>query len=305
VIKEGLFFMKDRQWGRVRFISGENKGRYPFSHSVYIEGEKARIVIDPASSLDKLSLLRDTESVDTVWLSHWHEDHFKYLYLFDHCSLGLSERDFPPMTDINVLLDWCGIETESYRDYWKNTVQKKFRYQPRKEARFIKDGEIIDCGSVTVEAILTPGHTPGHLSFFFREEKVLFLGDYDLTSFGPWYGDFHSDIDDTIKSIRRLQKIPAKIWITSHEKGLFEENPGEIWQRYENVIYERDSKILEFLGQPRTPEEILSAWLIYGKSREPIEFFEFAERSLLKKHLQRLEKLNRIILDNNHYAVIK
>ena len=95
--------MKDRQLGRIRFISGENKGRYPFSHSVYIEGEKARIVIDPASSLDKLSLLRDTESVDTVWLSHWHEDHFKYLYLFDHCSFRISERDFPPMADIKVL----------------------------------------------------------------------------------------------------------------------------------------------------------------------------------------------------------
>jgi hydroxyacylglutathione hydrolase len=297
--------MTDRQWGRVRFISGENKGRYPFSHSVYIEGEKARIVIDPACSLDKLSLLRDTEGVDTVWLSHWHEDHFKYLYLFDNCSFWISQRDFPPLADINALLDWCGIETDSYRDYWKNTIQKQFHYQPRKEARFIKDGEIIDCGSVTIEAIATPGHTPGHLAFFFCEEKVLFLGDYDLTSFGPWYGDLHSDIDDTIKSIRRLQKIPAEVWITSHEKGLFEDNPGEIWQRYENVIYERDSKILEFLKQPRTQDEMLSAWLIYGKPREPLVFFEFAERILLKKHLQRLQRLNRILLDNNHYVVIK
>ena len=24
------------------------------------------------------------------------------------------------------------------------------------------------------------------------------MGDYDLTSFGPWYGDLYSDIDQTI-----------------------------------------------------------------------------------------------------------
>lgn len=297
--------MEDHQLGRVRFIRGDNKGRYPFSHSLYIEGEKKRIVIDPACNPEKLNILRDTEGLDAVWLSHWHEDHIRYLYLFDNYPLLLSERDFPPLSDINVLLDWCGIETGNYRDYWSKNIREQFHYSSRKNANFIKDGEVIDCGSVTVEAIATPGHTPGHLSFFFREEKILFLGDYDLTSFGPWYGDLHSDIDDTIKSIRHLQKIPAKVWITSHEKGLFEDNPGQMWQRYENIIYERENRILEFLSRPRTLDEIVRQWIFFGKPREPMIFFEFNERALLKKHLQRLEKQNRIILDNDHYVVIK
>jgi len=182
---------------------------------------------------------------------------------------------------------------------------QQFQYSPIKNANFFQDGEVVDCGSVTVEVIATPGHTPGHLSFFFPEEKVLFLGDYDLTSFGPWYGDVYSDIDETIKSVRRLQKIPADIWITSHEKGFFEENPGEFWQNYENIIYERDNKVMEYLKQPRTLAEIIAAWLIYGKAREPLFFYEFGERALVTKHLQRLEKQNRIIFDNNHYCLIK
>ena len=297
--------MQDRQFGRIRFISGEDNGRYPFSHSVYIEGGKEHIIIDPASSLDKLRLLQQNEGVDAVWLSHWHEDHFTYIYLFDNKPLWLAWRDFPPLTDINILLDWYGIELESHRDYWRTTIQERFHYRPRDNAHFINDDEIIDCGSVTVEVIATPGHTPGHLAFFFREEKILFLGDYDLTSFGPWYGDVYSDIDETIKSIQRLQKIPAKIWISGHGTGLFTENPGELWQRYENVIYRHENKILEFLKLPRTLEEMASAWLIYGKPREPLAFFEFGERALLKKHLQRLEKQGRVVLDNNHYVLIK
>jgi hydroxyacylglutathione hydrolase len=297
--------MKDRQLGRIRFISGDNKGRYPFCHSVYIAGEKTRIVIDPACSLDKLRLLQQNEGVDEVWLSHSHEDHFAFRYLFTDCPVRASLRDYPPLTDINILLDWYGIEEGNDRKLWREFIAQQFQYVAVQSANFFQDGELIDCGSVTVEVIATPGHTPGHLSFFFPEEKILFLGDYDLTPFGPWYGDVYSDIDETIKSIRRLQIISANIWITSHEKGVFEENPGEFWQRYENIIYERDNKILEFLTKPRTLDEIIAAWLIYGKPREPLFFFEFGERVLVTKHLQRLEKQNRIISEKNHYCLIK
>jgi len=295
--------MKDQQFGHVRFISGENKGRYPYSHSLYIEGARKRVLIDPASSLEKLIRLRDEEGVDAVWLSHWHEDHFKYLYLFEDRQLWLSERDFPPLADIEVMLDWCGAEDNDFRNYWLKNIQDNFSYQPRCEANFIKNGDIIDCGAVTVQAIATPGHTPGHMSFFFPEEEILFLGDYDLTSFGPWYGDLYSDIDESIQSLRRLKNITARIWLVSHEKGVYEENPGEVWQRYENNIYERDNKIIDSLRQPQTLDEIAARWIIYGKPRKPIIVFKFLERSLLKKHLQRLEKLQQIFFDGDRYKL--
>jgi glyoxylase-like metal-dependent hydrolase (beta-lactamase superfamily II) len=296
--------MKDRQFGRVRFISGDNKGRYPFSHALYVTGEKTRIVIDPACSLDKLNRLRDIEGVDAVWLSHWHEDHIRYLNLFADCPLWISERDFPPLTDLDILLDWYSMGDETQRVYWKKTMLEEFNYQPRRKARFIEDDETIDLGSLAVQVIATPGHTPGHLSFFFPEEEILFLGDYDLTTFGPWYGDALSSIEDTITSIHRLQAIPARRWITSHNTGLFEENPGQLWMDYENVIFERNEKVLAFLREPRTMEMIASAWLIYGKPREPKEFFEFNERILVGKHLEYLLQRGKIMLDTNRYVTV-
>ena len=298
--------MADRQFGPIRFLRGENNGRYPFAHSLYIEGKNCRVVIDPACSKEKLTKLRDNEGVDTVWLSHWHEDHFSFLYLFDKCPLWVSERDFPPLTGIDQLLDAYGITDESHRVYWKAAFQKQFHFQPRNSARFINDGEIIDLGGITVEAIATPGHTPGHLSFFFREEGVLLLADYDLTSFGPWYGDAYSSIDETIASLRRLKKIPARVWLTCHDKGLFEENPGIIWENYENTIYKRENKILAFLEKKSaTLDEITAAWLIYGRPREPLAFFQFGERALLKKHLEHLQRQGSIALDKEIYIKIK
>ncbi len=296
--------MKDRQFGRLRFVCGENRGKYPFNHSLYIESSEARVIIDPACSLEKLKSLRDKDGVDMVWLSHWHEDHFHYVYLFEDSPLWISERDFPPLTDIEIFLDWYGISDERSRAYWKQVMTKGFNFQPKSQARFIRDDEEIDLGQVKVQVIATPGHTPGHLSFFFPEEELLFLGDYDLTSFGPWYGDVASSIEETINSIRRLKAIPAKKWIACHEKGLFEENPGKLWDEYENIIYEREKKILHFLRNPHTLDEIAAAWFIYGKPRKPLEFFEFNERVLVNKHLERLVKQGQIIRDKDQYRKI-
>ena len=159
----------------------------------------------------------------------------------------------------------------------------------------------MDLGTVTVEIISTPGHTPGNLAFFFREPKVLFMGDYDLAKFGPWYGDLHSSIEETIDSVNLLRKIPAKVFLTSHETGVFMGNPGKLWDDYLNVIFDRENRLLEFLNEPRTMEEIVEAWIIYGRPREPKAFFELGERGLMKKHLERLMRLGRVVQEKSKY----
>ncbi|HNT91142.1 MAG TPA: MBL fold metallo-hydrolase [Smithellaceae bacterium] len=297
--------MEDRQFGRLRFICGENYGKYPFNHSVYIKGSEARIIIDPACSLEKLTRLRDQEGVDMIWLSHWHEDHFHYMYLFDGAQLWISETDFPPLTDVEIYLNWYGIDDAKIRTYWNKLVHEEFNYQPRTSANFFPINEEADIGGIRVQTIATPGHTPGYLSFFFPEEEVLFIGDYDLTPFGPWYGDAASSIEETIESIRLLKKIPAKKWIACHEKGLFEENPGRLWDDYENIIYAREKRILDIVsGKPSTLEEIASAWPVYGRPRKPLEFFEPNERVLDKKHLERLQKNGLVVKEGDKYRKI-
>ena len=292
----------DAQFGRIRFICGDNGGKYPFNHSLYLEGDNTCVIIDPSCSLQKLTDLQKKSKVDQVWLSHWHEDHIRYVNLFTDCPLWISEKDFPPLTDINVFLDWYGLKEGVLRELWEKEMLEKNNYRPKKEARFIKDEETINLGALAVQVITTPGHTPGHLSFFFPDEEIIFLGDYDLTSFGPWYGDVYSSIEQTIQSIHRLKNIPARRWITSHNTGVFEQNPGKLWDDYENVIYQREEKIMNFLDKPKTIDEIVSAWLIYGKPREPKEFFEFNERALVGKHIDRLKRQGKITLDKNKYV---
>jgi glyoxylase-like metal-dependent hydrolase (beta-lactamase superfamily II) len=43
--------------------------------------------------------------------------------------------------------------------------------------RMLAEGDVIDVGNLKLEVLLTPGHAPGHVCFYVREENVLFDGD--------------------------------------------------------------------------------------------------------------------------------
>ena len=294
--------IKERHFGDLWFLPGDNQGKYPFCHSIYIKG--AGVLIDPASNRERLVELRKNSGVREVWLSHWHEDHLMHLDLFDDLPLSIMEPDAPPLSDLDLFLDSYGEFDEKAREYWRAVLVEMFHFRPRKPTRFLKDGEIINLNSMTVEVIGAPGHTPGHLALFFQEPGVLFMADYDLTKFGPWYGDIDSSIEDTVKSINRLRNIPAKVWLTCHETGIFEEEPGSLWDQYLDVIAEREKKVLDQLEQPRSFADIVGAWIIYGKPREPKEFFEFGERLHIRKHLEKLMNEGAVAMEGERYYKI-
>lgn len=291
--------MTERHFGPVWFIKGPNKGRYPNCHSVYIEG--AGILIDPAADRDRLLELKQKNGVKTILLSHAHEDHFMHLDLFDDIPVWISAADAAPLTSIEKLLDSYGAFGEM-RDYFRKILEDQFHFCPRDPDRLLKDGDLINAGGLEIEVIHTPGHTPGHLSFLFSDPRILFLGDYDLTPFGPWYGDFNSSIEYTISSVLRLKSIPADIWLGAHEVGIFEDDPGELWQKYLDVIRIREEKLLEVIKRPRTLEEIARSWIVYQKPMQPEEFYLFNERIIMEKHLTRLIQKGRIMQNHDRFV---
>jgi hydroxyacylglutathione hydrolase len=292
--------MEEKHFGPIWFIPGEQGGRYPFCHSVYIEG--AGLLIDPASDRERLIQLRADPGVKGIWLSHWHEDHLMHLDLFDDVPLRISALDAPPISGLDSFMDAYGMDQADEREYWREILTTSFHFKPRTPTGFLTAGTQRSVGGLTMEILSTPGHTPGHTAFFFPEQGVLFMGDYDLTKFGPWYGDVGSSIEETIVSIKRLKKVPAQVWITGHETGLFEADPGELWKRYLDVISIREEKLLDLLKQPRTFNDIVEAWIIYGKPREPKAFFAFGERAHMKKHLEKLMRQGIVRREGERYV---
>lgn len=289
----------ENRFGALTFIPGDNSGNYPHCHSLYIDG-KVKLLIDPASNRERLIQIRENSGVDAVFLSHWHEDHFMHLDLFEGKELWISELDAEPLQSLERFFDAYGMNADE-RPPWTKTMYDMFHFKPRAADRLIEATETLDLGDMEVEIVHTPGHTPGHCSLFFREQKILFLGDYDLTPFGPWYGDSRSDIDATIASVNKLRSIDADLWIASHGKGLFENVQEDFWETYVGVIHERDRKLLDLLKEPRTMSQIVDARIVYRKKREPKEFFDFGERAIMGKHLERLIKQGLVVVDNGTY----
>jgi hydroxyacylglutathione hydrolase len=294
--------MEETKFGPVRFIPGDNRGRYPFCHSLFVEGTR-KVLIDPASNESALAALREDPGVDEVWLSHYHEDHFLYIDLFGDKTLGMSALDAPALASLESLLDYYDVPDEKERAAWGEFLRTYFSFRPRTADRFLQNGEVVDLGGVTVEVIATPGHTTGHLSFFVREEGLLFVGDYDLTPF-PYYGDRDSEIDDTIASVERLRNVPAKVLISPHDKGIYREDFSGLWDRFLGVIDEREARLVELLAQPRTMEEIVEARIVYGKPREPKLFFDYGEMCIIRKHLKRLVAEGRAKKDGERWALV-
>ena len=279
--------MKETRFGNIIFVPGTDGARYPFCNSLYIDDEK-KAIIDPASDETYLRKLAGEGCVDIIINSHYHEDHIAFNYLFPEAELYVHEAIGACFRSYTSFLDYCGVLDSEHRTEWDDLFLNKFHFQERTPSLEFADGELLTFGNTNMRVIHTPGHTAGHCSFHFPDQGILFLGDLDLSRFGPWYGDTVSDIDETIQSMRRLLEIPTDIYITSHETGIIRGDITERVEKYLNVITKREERLLEFLEEPRTVDEIVERWIIFKRELQPRYFFEFAERGMIIKHLERL-----------------
>lgn len=298
--------MFDFERGKVRFMRG---GKYPQSNSVLIDDD-IRAIIDPACDEEKLLKIHRERPVEVVINSHGHEDHFLYNSRFPDAKLWVHELDAQAYKGldafVNQLMDPEEVDEKS-RAAWSQFFNEVVQYQPREPDRLLEDEEIIDFGHTRVQVLHTPGHSPGHLSFHFLEEKVIFLADLDLVKYGPYYGDKASSIDDTIESLQRLAKIDADVYLVSHGKdAILDGDPAHI-NRYMDVIFKREQKLLDFLtAGPKTMEEVTAHGIIYGGHTLSDGAWELgtSERSMMKKHLERLERLGKARLESGRYHLI-
>lgn len=76
---------------------------------------------------------------------------------------------------------------------------------------FIEDGDILSFGNSSMEALLTPGHSPASLSFYFADEKLLIAGDvlfYESIGRTDLPGGDHETLLNSIRN--RLFTLPGE-----------------------------------------------------------------------------------------------
>jgi len=275
-------------FGPIRLVPGQKGGRYPYCHSLVLEGEETWVV-DPASDKGFLSRLARTPGVDRVFISHFHEDHQKYNYLFPNAWFYAPAPEAAAFTSMDAIFDLMGLEDPRYLKYWGETLVKEFRFQPLKNLILYEPGQQFQNRDIILEIIAAPGHTPGHSFFNFPRQELIFLADVDLSPFGPWYGDTASDLDAFEATLDRLRQMEARTYLTAHEQGVF--TPKEFHAglaQFRQVIRDREERLLEMLRTPHTLPQLVERRLIYGKVKEPPFVYDHIEAQMVGKHLERL-----------------
>lgn len=280
--------------GRIEIIPG-GTGKQLAANSLFVA--EAGLLIDTGA--DQARLRELAPQVRRVLYTHYHGDHRWNAGLFAGAETWAHALDAPPLRSLEKMIDTVVLEPDARAGFraWFAAHVTEVRVD-----RTVSDEAPVDLG-VSVAPLHLPGHTPGLLCPYFPEERLLFLTDYDLTRFGPWYGNTGSDLDAFEASLARIAGFEADWFMTSHLPGaLRREEMLALLEPYRRQIPERDEQIVALLAEPRTLAELSEAGICYRRAhlrREPqLVWFE---RLQLEHHLARLARRGVVHADGERW----
>lgn len=141
---------------------------------------------------EKLSLLG-------LWLTHGHFDH-----LADHQVV----RDrFPDAKILIHKLDEPKLLTPGSRIF-----PLPFTIPPGKADGYIEDGQELSIGDTKLRVLFTPGHSPGHVSYYFPngDQPILIGGDLIIGGAVGRTDLPDSNSADLDSSIRKVMELPPE-----------------------------------------------------------------------------------------------
>ena len=276
----------DRQFGPVTVLLGEKSGKYPDGNSLWIRGRDTTALLDPSLSVEARAA-ELAGATDLIVQSHVHEDHVVGMHHFPDAEVHAHREDAAGLRSLDGLMAIYGYE--GYDEDMRTMVVSHFHFTARPDARDFDDGATFDLGGVRLHAIHMPGHTRGHCALLVEPEGVLFIGDIDLSSFGPYYGDAWSSLEDFEQSMRRIRDIDARVWVSSHHVGVVEDRATFLdrLERYAARIGERDQALLDFLDTPRQLSEMVAHRLLFPQEFQ-VPHLDAIERRAITQHLDRL-----------------
>ncbi|MHA1264336.1 MAG: MBL fold metallo-hydrolase [Candidatus Helarchaeota archaeon] len=310
-------------YGKIKIIPGKFQSKFPYCRSIFID-EKTKAIIDPGSNKTiYLELLRKNR-ITYVFNTHYHYDHIHYNYLFYRSKIFLNEIEAECFINPINILKHVGIyqiygqkAIDDWLYYTKQINAPKTPYSPsRNHAWYLstcrlngiyKYDETWQLGETEFQFIHTPGHSGGFCCVLFPNEEIICTGDIDLTPFGPWYGGTDSNIDDFISSSYKIADLGLKYYVTGHEAGTLTADKFQVQlSKYLEIINQRDEKILAFLEKsPQTLADLTQLGLIYGGAKYLSDPWVYAwEQVTLLKHLERLERKNKIRKVEKRYQII-
>jgi glyoxylase-like metal-dependent hydrolase (beta-lactamase superfamily II)/8-oxo-dGTP pyrophosphatase MutT (NUDIX family) len=245
----------------------------PSTHTnAYLVGTDRPHLLDPGPSdpaeQEKLFALTDEllagRRLAAVVLTHQHPDH---VGATEACARRYNAPVLAHPTTVKMLSGKVKVDA---------TIEDAGRL----ELGTAPDG----VGTWHLEAVLTPGHAPGHLCFYERRYGLLFAGDMVSTVSSVVICPPEGDLTQYLASLRRLQEFPARILLPAH--GSASARPAHLLNQCLVHRKQREEELLGALsGGPHTVKGL--AQTVYRGLPDPL--MRFAELQVLAG-LQKLER---------------
>ena len=256
----------------ITWIEPASMSNFSGCGGVFIEGP-VRIGIDTNFGGETAAWL-DAARPELLIASHYHIDHVATLKHGQAAGIGhllLPEVELPMVRqpeNFHHLVD----RDDELKTFWLDLLSNHPFWPTAPVAGFTAESIAALGGGVA--AIATPGHSPGHHSFFFPDLGILFTGDMGIDAFGPWYCWPDCDLPALVGSLARLRDLEATTLLTSHG-GMISGRAAcaDAFDQALEIIVTREEKILGWTKEGLRDDEIVARGLVYpGRANYKTDF---------------------------------
>jgi glyoxylase-like metal-dependent hydrolase (beta-lactamase superfamily II) len=231
------------------------------TNAYLIKGEDRNLLIDtgfPQAACLRalnagLSELGVTMSETDIFLTHLHSDHTGLVPQIAEkdTQIYMSAKDcdligFPAtQSGLDTLIaeqKLSGFSDAHVRAFFSGPSHRLFAGR-MPDIRRLDDGAILSYGGRKLRAILTPGHTPGHMCLYDAADRVMFLGDHVLFDITPnivtWRG-FPDPLGKYVSSLLDISGYDVSIPLPGHRgvSGTLPDRIGAIIEHHGRRIKE-------------------------------------------------------------------
>ena len=203
---------------------GNNCNTYVFPN--VLRGDRPHVLIDPGHVVNETKercleqLLVDMtsdgikpEDIGLIINTHAHWDHFQATRALMQLGARKGDKASQPLVTIHEK------EKEylaSVLEYMPQKARESIAFEP---SFYLTEGDLALGDSLNLRILHTPGHTPGSLSIYWPDKRLIITGDL-LFYGGVGRTDFGGDGQELKRSIERLMELDIEYVLPGHSTEL-------------------------------------------------------------------------------------
>lgn len=201
------------------------------------------------------------DRIKRLLVTHVHPDHYGLAGRVKEVSgarviIHQRERDFirsryrQPEQLLERMASWLlehGVPKADVADLQSSSMPVRGYVVAVEPDDVLWGGETLDFGFYKFEVFWTPGHSPGHMCFLERTQRIILTGDHVLPSITPNVGlhpqQMGNPLGDYIASLQRLEPLEVDDVLPAHEHS-FKDLQG----RLKEIVEHHEERLNEMLA---------------------------------------------------------